>query len=87
MRSIPKQEAAPAFGAGLVDDAPLTFDDLNPVEQAAASLGVQPDAIKPIGWLNDAHFQTLKDQNALHPELSRRIEAFRHVSKATSSES
>ena len=68
------------------DDRALTFDDLSPVEQAAASLGVQPGSIKPIGWLNDAHFQTLKDNNALHPDLSRRIEAFRYVSKMTSPE-
>lgn len=85
-RPATKPELAAPIGAPTHDEAPLTFDDLSPVEQAAASLGVQPDAIKPIGWLNDAHFQTLKDQNALHPDLSRRIEAFRHVSKATSSE-
>ena len=85
LRPSPKQEAAVHVSAAAFGDAPLTFDDLNPVEQAAASLGVQPDAIKPIGWLNDAHFQTLKDQNALHPDLSRRIEAFRHVSKETMS--
>ena len=76
-------QAQAPISAGVVDEPPLTFDDLSPVEQAAASLGVQPDAIKPIGWLNDAHFQTLKDNNALHPDLSRRIEAFRHVSKTT----
>jgi hypothetical protein len=87
LRPSSKQDSAPPIGGAAFDEAPLTFDDLNPVEQAAASLGVQPDAIKPIGWLNDAHFQTLKDNNALHPDLSRRIEAFRHVSKATSSES
>lgn len=69
--------------ATLDDEQLLSFDDLTPVEQAAASLGVQPGAIKPIGWLNDAHFQTLKDNNALHPELSRRIEAFRYVSRST----
>lgn len=77
------QEAVLPVGATAVDDAPLTFDDLSPVEQAAASLGVQPGAIKPIGWLNEAHFQALKDNNALHPDLSRRIEAFRYVSKVT----
>lgn len=85
---IQTHETRPFAGLGQdVGAVPLTFDDLTPVEQAAASLGVQPDAIKPIGWLNDAHFQTLKDKNALHPDLSRRIEAFRHVSKGLTSES
>lgn len=64
-------------------NAAPTFDDLTPTEQAAASLGVQPDSIKPIGWLNDAHYTNLKENNALDPTLARRIEAFRHVSAAS----
>merc|ERR1712178_220856 len=30
------------------------FDELTPTEQAAASLGVNPNAIKPIKFMNDA---------------------------------
>ena len=59
---------------------PLTFEDLTPTEQAAASLGVQPDALKPIGWLNDAHHEQLKKGNVLDNTLARRIEAFKEVS-------
>ena len=62
----------------------LTFDDLNPVEQAAASLGVPPDGYKPIGWLNDAHHEQLKCKNAIESTLARRIEAYKTVSKASS---
>lgn len=61
----------------------ITFDQLNPTEQAAASLGVAPDAIKPIGWLNDAHYDQLRNSNALDPQLARRIEAYKVVSKAS----
>ena len=76
--------AGPAFAAGVPDTTPaiLSFEDLSPTEQAAASLGVQPDSVKPISWLNDAHYEQLKTTNALDPTLSRRIEAFRYVSNA-----
>ena len=60
-------------------DAP-TFDQLNATEQAAGSLGVHPDAWKPIKFMNTAHFDTLIKSNALDDNLARRIEAFRHVS-------
>ena len=46
---------------------PLTMDDLNPVEQAAATLGVNPVAVKPISWLNEKHFNALVSSNALTP--------------------
>ena len=59
----------------------LTMDDLNPVEQAAATLGVDPDGIKPISWLNEAHYNELKKSNALDCNLGRRIEAYKHLSE------
>ena len=49
---------------------------------AKFALGVQPDAVKPIGWLNEAHYENLKANNALDPTLARRIEAFRQVSSS-----
>ena len=62
----------------------LTMDDLNPVEQAAATLGVDPDGIKPISWLNEAHYSELKKSNALDSNLGRRIEAYKHLSEQVS---
>lgn len=62
--------------------SPLTMDDLNPVEQAAARLGVDPDTVKPIAWLNEAHYENLKDSNAMDEDLGRRIEAFKSLAKA-----
>jgi len=59
----------------------LTFEDLTPVEQAAASLGVQPNSLQPISWLNDAHYSQLVQANALGSDLNRRVQAYRHVSK------
>ena len=61
----------------------LTMDDLNPVEQAAATLGVDPDGIKPIAWLNEAHYKELQESNALDTTLGRRIAAYKHLSENT----
>ena len=63
------------------DAPPLTMDDLNPVEQAAASLGVNPVSVKPISWLNEKHYDALVSGNALTPDLSRRIAAYKTLSE------
>ena len=55
------------------------FDQLSSTEQAAGSLGVHPEAWKPIKFMNNAHFDSLKKNNALDDDLARRIEAFRQV--------
>lgn len=58
----------------------LTMDDLTETEQAAASLGVQPDSLVGLSWLNNAHHEQLVKANALSDDLARRIEAYRQVS-------
>lgn len=50
------------------------FDQLTPVEQSAASLGVNPTAWKPISFLNNAHYEQLIKANMLDDNLARRIE-------------
>ena len=55
-------------------EAAAAYDSLNHVEQAAASLGAHPDALKPISFMNAAHYQNLIKQNALSDDLARRIE-------------
>ena len=55
------------------------FDKLSPVEQSAASLGVNPAEWKPISFLNNGHYQQLISANMLDDSLARRIEAFRTV--------
>lgn len=60
------QEAAPG-------EVP-SFDSLSRTEQAAASLGVAPEAWKPISFMNNAHYKTLLNSNALDDTLARRIE-------------
>lgn len=57
------------------------YDALAPHEQAAASLGVHPDALRPIGWLNAGHFENLKKAELLSDNLSRRIEAYKKVAE------
>ena len=59
-------------------DAPA-FDQLTPTEQAAGSLGVHPNALRPIAFMNAAHLDTLRKNNALDASLSAKIEAYRAV--------
>ena len=60
-------------------DANQAFDNLTGAEQAAGSLGVHPEAWKPIKFMNNRHYAQLIASNALDDNLARRIEAFRHV--------
>ena len=46
-------------------------------KQAADALGVDPQALKPIGWLNEAHYEQLNKKNVLGPDFARQIEAYR----------
>jgi hypothetical protein len=70
------------LAASVDADAGLTIDDLNEVERSAASLGVNPDALKPIGFMNDAHFSTLKKMNALSSTLTQQLEAYKVIALA-----
>ena len=66
----------------MVPESATSFDQLTATEQAAGSLGVHPEAWKPIKFMNNAHYDTLIKSNALDENLARRIEAFRHVASA-----
>lgn len=46
-------------------------------QDAASKLNVDPNALKPIGWLNEAHYVQLYKKNALEENFARQIEAFR----------
>lgn len=67
----------------VADSGAPTFDDLTEVEKSAASLGVHPNAWKPISFLNTAHFGALLANNQLDSDLARRINAFSHVAKSS----
>ena len=73
---------AAAQGAEAAPNAP-SFDQLSGTEKSAASLGVHPDSWKPIGFMNNAHFDTLMKSNALDETLARRIEAYRVVASSS----
>jgi len=57
----------------------LKFEDLSATEQSAATIGVHPEAWKPISWLNAGHYTELLKKNALAGRLTQQIEAFKHV--------
>lgn len=58
----------------------LTWKDLSETEKSAASLGVDPNAWKPISFMNQAHYDALLKKNAIDSELAKKLEAFRYVS-------
>ena len=60
----------------------LTIDDLTPSERCVAALGVSPDELKPIGWLNAMHHKKMLDGQLLHPDLAKGIEGFKRMSAA-----
>ena len=72
--------ATPA-GTEAAPNAP-SFDQLSGTEKSAASLGVHPESWKPIGFMNNSHFDSLMKNNALDENLARRIEAYRVVASS-----
>ena len=74
--------AVPASGdqsTGVVTQAMREFDKLSPQEQQAASLGVHPEAFRPLKELNEQHFRALQQANALSPSLEASIKAFQVI--------
>ena len=55
------------------------FANMTATEVAAASLGAEAGAMKPISFMNEAHFDSLKTANALSDSLARRLEAYKEV--------
>tara|TARA_B110000902_G_C13714068_1_gene362473 strand:- start:28 stop:351 length:324 start_codon:yes stop_codon:yes gene_type:complete len=70
-----------AAAAGAETAAP-SFDSLSGTEKSAASLGIHPEAWRPIGFMNNAHYEQLMKSNALDGDLARRIDAYRVVAAA-----
>lgn len=60
----------------------LNFDQLTETEKSAATIGVSPDDLKPIGFMNRAHYTTLLENNAIAGRLTQQIEAYKHVAGA-----
>lgn len=80
---------AAAFGGektttGVLTEAMRAFDQLTTTEQQAASLGVHPDAFRPLSELNKQHFEALRKANALDPQLESNIRAFQAVAEGKS---
>ena len=58
----------------------LTMSDLTEVERSAATIGENPDAFRPISWINAAHYTSLLNSNALSSKLVQQVEAYKLVS-------
>ena len=51
-------------------------------ERTAAKLGVGSEDLKPIGFLNSGHYDSLNKGNLLSPQLAQQLEAFKMVSSS-----
>lgn len=60
----------------------VTWEALSETEKSAASIGVAPDAWKPISFMNEAHYMELLKKNALGSRLTQQIEAFKTVASS-----
>ena len=63
----------------------LSFDELTETEKSAATIGVSPNELKPIGFMNAAHYRTLLENNAIAGRLTQQIEAYKMVGGTVSS--
>ena len=75
----PAQQLRMDIATARSTESDVTWEQLNEVEKSAASIGVTPDAWKPIGWLNEGHYGELLRNNALDGRLTQKIEAFKTV--------
>lgn len=75
--SKPNFTASPQSAA--TADAVPDFESLSPTEKSCAALGVDPDAYRPISFLNEGHYRQLIAANALDNDLARRIAAYSSV--------
>lgn len=63
-------------------ESELKFEDLTEMEKSAATIGVHPEAWKPISWLNAGHYSELLKKNALAGRLTQQIEAFKQIASS-----
>ena len=75
----PAQQLRSDIASVRSSDTDVTWDSLTETEKSAASIGVAPDAWKPISWLNEGHYGELLRNNALGARLTQKIEAFKAV--------
>ena len=73
-----RQDIASARQADMAA-AELTFEQLTETEKSAATIGVSPEAWRPIGWMNEAHYGELLKNNVLAGRLTQQIEAYKVV--------
>lgn len=71
--SLPSATAN-ATSAPASSDGELKWEHLTETEKSAASLGVDPEAWKPISFMNNAHHETLLKANAIDEGLAKKLE-------------
>ena len=81
LREAQESELTASAATFDADGESLNFADLNPTEKSAASLGVSPNELKPIEWINRQHYNTLLKKNVLDSKLAQGLEAYQAVAR------
>lgn len=79
LRAAVAMQAQQTPEAIAMSETAALFESLSETEKSAAMLGANPDELKPIGWINAAHYTTLLKKNALDSNLTQGIEAYKVI--------
>jgi len=77
--AVAMQAQKPPEALAATTESAALFDSLTETEKSAAMLGANPDELKPISWINTAHYTTLLKKNALDSDLTQGIEAYKVI--------
>lgn len=58
------------------------LSSLTPVEREVASLGIDPDALKPISFINTGYYAQLQKQQLISSEFAAKIGAYQSLASA-----
>ena len=83
-RQVQKEQSKSASITSTTSEVLYTpeFDTLTHDESQVASLGVSPDAWRPISMLNTAHYCNLLESNSISASLAAKLESYKAVAGA-----
>jgi hypothetical protein len=82
--SLKRAALAPKSEQHMMIEAQQAFYNLSPTEQDVASLGIDPDELRPIAWLNAGHYEALQQNHRLERGLAKQINSYKTIASSES---